>query len=160
MPNGLPRKLIEVTPTVTASSAYSSGNCVGGIQSFLNANENELWTSLLESVVILDPSNQSVNYSLLFFKSDPTLAPNGATVTDKTGFAWGTGGGKGAFLGKYDVASTGFESFNSVAVFSTGGINLVMRPLLRTLFMAIVTTGTPTYSSTVGPTFKIGLQMT
>lgn len=137
-------------PTVTASSAYSSGMCVGGVFSFNAPVGSEGGTSLLESIRIWDSDFQSEALVLLIFNTDPTV--DGWTLTDHSAA----------------VAPAAPTEIPSVVSIQTGDwlpigtivtIGLVTVSDLRMptdsaigqskkIFAAFVTTSTPTFTTT------------
>lgn len=72
-----------VAQTVTASSAYSSGNAVGGLITFANASRVANGSGLVQSVVAYTKSAQTAALELWLFNTNPS----GSTCTDKTAFS-------------------------------------------------------------------------
>lgn len=134
--------------TVTASSAYASGNCVGGLLTFAGAirtvpdGVTAKTGGIINSVLITDASNNQTQFDVWFFDSDPTAT----TVTDKTLLA----------LNAADrVRSIGFVSVNAwTGANSGGGLGqglLDLRFVLATgttLYGILIARGTPTFAST------------
>lgn len=83
---------ITVAQTVTASSAYTSGNAVGGLITLANAVRvsGSLGASgtsgLIQDVAVNMKSAQTGQIDLFFFKANPS----GSTCTDKTAFVLAT----------------------------------------------------------------------
>lgn len=133
--------LISVPLTVTASSAYSSGNVVGGLQCVatgLPANS----TVILTDIVIDVKSTQTGQFDVLFFNA----YPSGSTITDKTALA----------VVAADSAKTQ-AGFSLSTYISLGTPTLYQANTLSTclsvdansnLWMAVVTRGTPTFTAT------------
>lgn len=71
-------RVVEVTPTITANSAYVSGNQLGGIMQITDVirqdSNMKLGQSELVGVTILDSNKQDVQIDVWFFKVSPTLA--------------------------------------------------------------------------------------
>lgn len=131
-------------PTLTASSAYSSGNCIGGKQTISNV---ALYTSgkvFLSCLSLYDKSNSKPALTVLYFCGDPTAA----TITNKTNFVWSTDVAK--FVGKVDIAVGDWETYNGVAICTKNA--LALGPIAcvgnRNVYAAVVTTSTPTFAST------------
>lgn len=74
---------IQVAQTVTASSAYTSGNAVGGLMTLSNAARVSGGSGLVQSVVINAKSAQTAPVDVFIFGANPS----GSTCTDKTAFA-------------------------------------------------------------------------
>jgi hypothetical protein len=69
------------TPAVTASSAYSTGQVVGGLLTFSPAFRF-MQTAVLASLCLADKANNKVAYDIFFFSSKPA-----GTYTDGAAFA-------------------------------------------------------------------------
>jgi hypothetical protein len=153
---GLPATLLQVTPTLAGAGAYSSGNCVGGKQALGTSGGNST-VVMLQSVSVLDKSNQKAPLTLLFFNSDPTAAtPTGATVTDQSAFVWGSS--SPLFIGKVDIAAADYETIASQAIATKAQLGLPLFPAAGAqVFVVVVTTGTPTYTSASALIFSYGL---
>jgi hypothetical protein len=144
-----------IVPGVTSGSPYTAGFSVGGKQSIGNAQPGPLLATL-QSVTLLDKSNQKAALTILFFASDPTAAGTPATVADFGAFAWGTA--NTLFLGKLDIAAADYETIASQAVATKANLNMPLQVAQgSTLFGVAVTTGTPTYTSTSALIFTYGL---
>ena len=70
---------VQVTPTVTAASAYASGNVVGGLLTFNNAVQSNVLSGVLESVTLAVKSTQTASFKLYLFNGLPST-----TFADKT----------------------------------------------------------------------------
>lgn len=84
--------------TITASSAYTQGFCVGGIISFLNAARVADGTGTIISIILIDANQQNADYTLLLFDSNPSSS----TFTDGA-LALLAPGDFGALLGSIDI---------------------------------------------------------
>ena len=69
----------SVTPTMTASSAYTAGNVVGGLLTFTNAVDAAL-SGILQRVTVDCKSVQTAGFKLYVFAANP----GSSTFTDKT----------------------------------------------------------------------------
>lgn len=86
---------VTINPTVTAS-LYASGQSLGGVWSLASVLEKSGGSALLHQLVISygtptgTPGN-APSGDVLFFNINPTAAsPTPATVTDHSGFVWGS----------------------------------------------------------------------
>lgn len=74
-------KLSSATPTVD-TSAYATGDLVGGKLTWTNALKNITGTGYLVSVNMMDQSAQAVDFDVVIFREDPTAT----TFTDQAAF--------------------------------------------------------------------------
>src|SRR5581483_9146543 len=144
-----PRDVISVTPTVSASSAYTAGDAVGGKQTLTSAARVSGGKPMLESLTIIDKGNQKAALTILFFDADPSAA----TITDNSAFAWSTDIAK--FVGKIDVVTGDYQTIDSKAVATIENLGLILKANgSANLYAAVLTTGTPTYASTSDLIFR------
>ena len=135
--------VVQVALTVTASSAYASGNSIGGKMTIANAVRAAGHGTTLQNIVILDRANQSPAGNILIFNADPT----NATLTDKTAFVFSTDDLK--VIARIPVASSDYATINSKAVAILVNLGRVLAATSGTsLFAAFVTTSTPTFAAT------------
>jgi hypothetical protein len=149
------RAVISQTPTVTASSAYSSGNEVGGLLTFANAAAgDELIAGTIDSLILTDKSGNASAYDLWLFDSNPSAT----TFTDKTALT----------INAADIVrSLGFIQIltTSWSAAGTGGAIAVVTPKLRfvlasttSLYGALIARGTPpTFGSTSALQVRIAI---
>ena len=136
---------------VGVTTRTSAGDAVGGKQTLTSAVRISGGKSVLESLVVLDKGNQKAALTILFFDSDPTAA----TITNNAAFVFSTDISK--VVGKIVVTASDYETINSLAVACLRNLGLEMKCSgSANLFVAVVTTGTPTYASTTDLTFKYG----
>jgi hypothetical protein len=136
--------VVRAAPAVTASSAYSAGNSVGGLITFPGALRVTNGTGIIESFTLVDKSNSAAAMTLIIFNVNPT----GATLTDKTAFVYGANILN--VLGQVSIATTDYVTTNSIAVATKTSLGLAVRGAAANtnLYGALVTTGTPTFAST------------
>lgn len=133
--------------TVTASSAYTSGNAVGGLMTLpsataSNGNGSTSPSATLQSVLMYTKSAQAVSTDVFLFSANPSAS----TCTDKTAFS---------------LAAADFDKVVGVAHindWTSGGTpsigqsqNLALPVVLASgtaMYACAVTRGTPTYTST------------
>lgn len=133
---------LAVTQTTNAS-AYEAGDAVGGKITITNAMRTSGGTGILQSIDIIDKANQKAALEIIIFNSDPSAA----TITDDSAFAYSTDISKQ--IARISVAASDYVTINSIATVSLGGLGKVLKASGSTnLYAAIVTTGTPTYTST------------
>lgn len=133
---------ITVAQTVTASSAYASGNAVGGLITFPAATRVTAGGGLIQSALEYAKSAQTSPTDLFVFNANPS----GSTCTDKTAFSLAT-----ADFDKV-VAVVHITDWTSAGTPSTGqALNLAVPfqlPAGTSLFACAVTRGTPTFAAT------------
>lgn len=133
---------LAVTQTTNAS-AYEAGDAVGGKITITNAMRISGGTGILQSIDLIDKANQKAAMELLIFNSDPTAA----TITDDTAFVYSTDISKQ--IARIPIAASDYVTLNSIATVSLGGLSRIVKASgSANLFAALVTTGTPTYTST------------
>jgi len=136
-------KGVKVALTVTASSAYSAGNSIGGKITIANAVRVSGGVAILSSIQLLDRANQKPVGTIYIFDADPSAA----TLTDKTGFVFSTDDLK--VVAQIPVYSSDWITTNSKALANLPGLaRLVQAASGTTLYAAFVTTSTPTFAAT------------
>jgi hypothetical protein len=146
--------LLSVTPTVSTTPAYSAGDAVGGKQSLVGALPFLGTAARLQQVFLMDKGNQKAAMDLLFFDQDPTAA----TITDNAAFAGSTAVAN--IIARVPIAAADYVTVAGVAYATKSGLNVELASAAdTTLYVAAVTSGTPTYVSTSDLVFKYTLQL-
>lgn len=128
---------------VTNASAYEAGDAVGGKITITDAMRVSGGTGFLQSIQIIDKGNQKAALELLIFDSDPTAA----TITDDTAFAYSTDLSKQ--IARISIGAADYATIDGKASVSMGGLSRTLKASgSANLYAALVTTGTPTYTST------------
>lgn len=143
-----------ITPTVavTAASAYSAGNSIGGKLTLTNIIRSAGKPVILQHISILDASNQKPTGNLLIFNADPSAA----TITDKTAFAYSTDFTKQ--IARIPVTAADWSTINSKASCTLPNIGRVLKAASGTnLYMAFVTDATPTFGATTDIQITVGV---
>ena len=146
----------SATPTITSGSAYAAGDLIGGKLTFSNAVLSSLRHAEVVGATLADASKQNADIDLVLFSADPTST----TFTNDAAFAVHANDlSKIVAVVKFR-ASPDYVSFsaNSVAVVDT-----VAKRFRSTgssspfdaIFGALVSRGTPTYTSTSALTVGI-----
>lgn len=138
---------VTVTPTVTASSAYTAKDAVGGVMDFSGFRcPGEGFE--VNGVKITDKADQAVTYDLVLFTEQPagTFTDHGAFDPADADLA--------LMLPVLELSSTGTHfSFadngvSSLSSLASSGKSTAFYSSSRKLFGALMTTGTPTYATT------------
>lgn len=132
---------VSVSPTVTASSAYTAGNQVGGLLTFANAVGSALG-GLIESVTVRAKSVQTAGLKLYVFSADPT----NSTWTDKSAPSINAAD-LPSLLGVYTLGAAD-SGLGTMTVWNLDGVNKLFKSATTSLYGVLVTTGTPTFTST------------
>lgn len=148
---GSPLDTVSVTPTISATPAYTSGDAVGGKQTLTSAVRVSGGKALLQTLTVIDRANQKQPLTILFFNSDPSAA----TITDNAAFVFSTDISK--LIGKVNVLAADYETVDSIAVATIANLGLLLKASgSANLFVAVVTTGTPDFASTSDLVFQYG----
>lgn len=143
-----------VTPTITVDTAiYASGDSIGGKITLANAIRVAGLTGVLQSIQLLDRSNQKPLLEIFIFDSDPTAA----TITNNAAFVFSTDDLK--VLGRISVIATDWVTVNSKAMASLRSLGMILKAASGTsLFAAIVINGsTPTFVATTDFQMRVGI---
>ena len=133
----------QVTPVVS-TSAYTSGNSVGGKLTLSNACRSKGGAIILNDIVVTDEANQKAALTILFFNqplvgtvadfATPALIPDINNC-----------------IGKVTVAAADYVTLgsDSAAVAQESSLNLLLynaeTVATQNIYFIIITTGTPTY---------------
>lgn len=139
---------ISVTQTVTASSAYSAGNCVGGLMTLSPMVRRAGGSGILNSVTLRDKAGQAGTYDIFLFDATPSAT----TTTDKTAVAVNTAD-LAKIVGVITLAAVKLGAASTMGVTTLASINMSFKVNSGTdLFAILVARGTPTYASTADVT--------
>lgn len=150
-------KYISVTPTVSNGVAYAAGDLIGGKMTFTGAVKSSTGSGQLLSVRITDRNKQAADVELVLFSSNPSST----TFTDNGAFDIAT-----ADLSKVvaviGMGSTARFAYTTPGVIYLGNLLIPVRALSgaspgNTLYGALVSRGTPTYTSTSAITVTIAV---
>lgn len=133
---------IQVTPTVTASSAYTSGNALGGLLTLTKMGN--FGASMLRGIVVTDKANQKSAMDILFFGQTFTA------TTDKNAVAISAGDLVNS-MGHVNVATGDWITVGAATAVATKSSLWIPMTVLggdNTLYAQLVTRGTPTYAAT------------
>jgi len=134
-------KTIEVTPVVSASSAYQANDQVGGIQTLANATQINR-AALLTSISVLDKAKQKKALTLFFFDRLPTVASadnDALSIIDAEMLKC---------RGHVVIAETDYQDVAASSVACVKNLQLVLESgSLGSLYVVVMTTGAPTYAA-------------
>lgn len=133
---------VTAIPTITASSAYATGNTCGALLTFANATRIALGSGVIQAVTLNSKSNQTFALDVVFL----TSTPGSSTITDKTAIAINTADFD-KVIGSVAMGSWTSLGTPSVALYTS--VNLPFKlPSGTSLFAVIVSRGTPTFTAT------------
>lgn len=144
----------QIAPTITVSTspAYSAGDCVGG-KLTLSSIVRAPGTAVLQSLFLIDTSNQKQALELLIFNADPSSS----TFTDNAAISLHAND-VGKIIRRISIAATDYVTIDSKAFvdLSPGG-RVLKAASGQDLYAALVAVGTPTYAATTALTLRLGV---
>lgn len=155
-------KVVTVTPTITANSAYAAGNQIGGIMTITDVvrqdTNQKFGTSELVEVTILDAQKQDSPIDVWFFNQSPTV-----TSTDHAAFAMTYANMQNQLIGVVQLGATGtYSDANATSACTTANLNMPLQVASTVanptnIYAIAICRGTPTYTSTTSLTFLFKL---
>jgi hypothetical protein len=145
-------KIITLTPTITAG-AYSAGDTVGGkltLTSALGASNK----GKIIGAVLTDLGKQSAAMSLVFYAANPslTLAADGdALDVDDADLV--------RIIGGFSIAALDYIAFADSSAAVKSSLSVPLEGSAQTIYAHMMTTGTPTYTSTSDLTLKLYIEV-
>lgn len=131
-------RILTITPTISTTPAYSTGDNVGGKLALTSAMRVSGGTGVLQSIHLLERANQKPELEILIFTSDPS----NATITDNAAFVSSTDDLKvqariPIFAGDWKTIGSGSKGYATKT-----GIGAIVEAVgSDTLYAAIVFTG-------------------
>lgn len=148
-------RTISVTPTVSNAVAYASGDLIGGKLTFTGAIKTSTGSGQVLSVLITDKNKQAEDLELILFSSNPsstTFTDNGAFDVHASDLA--------KVVAVIGLGSTSRFAYTVNGLVYLGNLLIPVKALSgsspgNTLYGALVSRGTPTYTSTSAITVQI-----
>jgi uncharacterized protein YjdB len=146
-------KIVNITPTVTAASAYTAGYVVGGVMTFNIMRTNGGTGQLMNVLVKVKDTNQA-GFTLLIFSQNPS---NGA-YTDDAAFTFNATD----FTYLIREVSVTRSNYVSAGAYSVADLTAIAKTVDNTssgtnLYMIAITTTTPTFGAAGNLTFSMGI---
>jgi hypothetical protein len=139
---GMPDDCVTITPLVAGTTdAYASGDVLFDTTEIPNAVRTAGDSLILQSVHVVDKEDQSEEFDLVFLSSTDTIGTVNSAVSISDASALKT-------LGAVKVESTNYFDLVNSQIATVPGIGLEMESTGTSLYVAGVTRGTPTYTST------------
>jgi hypothetical protein len=140
---------ISVTPTISTTPAYTTGDCLGGLQTISNAARVSGGSGILTSVLVLDKTQaQRAAIDLLFFDRSVSVAGDNSPVAMSDGDMANCLGV--ISIGPYNTAWPG-TPLNSISTLFNIGLPFVLNG--TDLFCQAVVRAGPTYVATTDLVF-------
>jgi hypothetical protein len=148
----------DVTPVIS-TTAYSTGDQIGGVQELKAALGSESGAAIVDSIAIIDQDNQKSAIDIFFFSDLPTpnSVDNGAVDFPQADLL--------NLLGVISVQGTDYAVAKAVtnAVATVRNLKLHVKNTTAniqkvSIWAVAVARGTPTYTSTDRLKFRYGLQ--
>lgn len=160
---GTKRLLIfSVTPVITAE-AYTANDQLGGINVLTDVVADQKSCALLKSLTVIDKSKQNKGIVALFFDALPTVTSVDGQPLDISDSELVS-----KCIGRVEVSTSDYINVGGASVASITNIDLVLRSnsslntagqlLQGEVWCVLMTTGTPTYTSTSDINLKLGLE--
>ena len=134
--------VITVTPTVSTTPAYASGDAVGGKLTLPNAVRLAGGVGIIRSIVLTDKGKQNAAIDVVVFRADPTAT----TFTDNAALSVADADLL-SIAGVVSVAAADYAAFVDNSVATKSGLGLAVNSITTTLYACLVTRGTPTYTA-------------
>lgn len=150
-------RLITATPTVD-TSAYQTGELVGGKLTFTGALKTITGTGYLVSVNMMDQSAQAVDFDVVIFREDPT----GTTFTDQAAFDVADAD-TSKIIAVVQLGSATRFAFADNSVHFIGSLAIPVQAtnsgggIAGTLYGALISRGTPTFTAATDVKITIGV---
>lgn len=147
---------VEVIPTVTASSAYSANDVIGGLMTFNLMNRASGKGVVLQSILLKDWANQKPAGTLYLFNDNPTAS----TYTDH-GALTIHADDRAKWKRDIQVAASDWTT-RTIGGASVAACDLqgkcggVIVPVAQAIYGIFVTTSTPTFAATTNFSVSLG----
>lgn len=155
-------KTIAVTPTISTSPAYTSGDQIGGVMTLTDVvrqdSNTSVGTACLAEVTILDGDKQDAAIDIWFFKVTPTV-----TSVDNGAFAMTRANQQLQCIGSVTLGASGssgaYSDAAAVSVSDNANLNKIMQvastaPSPTNIYAIAIVRGTPTYTTTTSLVFQ------
>lgn len=140
--------VVTVTPTIS-TSAYATGDAVGGLLTFASAVESAASAATLDSVTIIDKDQELATFDLVLFDQTFTAASDNAVFAPSDADLANC-------IGVVRVSDYANFSTNSVATRTNVGLGIKLTG--TSLFGQLVVRGTPTYTATSDLIVKVAIR--
>lgn len=150
-------KFVSASPTCD-TSAYATGELIGGLLTFSNAFRSGVGTGYIASVNMIDLSAQAVDFDLVIFDQNPS----NTTFTDQAAFDLADTD-KAKVVAVVNLGSATRFAYADNSNHYVGSLFIPIRGLdsssvaSRTFYAALISRGAPTFSTASDVTIKLGI---
>lgn len=151
------RRVVTVTPAAASFvTQYSSGDVIGAVNEIPLASVSSGLAIKLDTVVVLDKANQKASLDLVFFNENPATSigtDNNAYALDDTDLT--------KVVGRFSITGSDYVSSsttNAEVTYRNVGLTLGLKAKSKSLWMAVISRGTPTYGSASDLIVKLALE--
>lgn len=142
--------VVEAAPVVD-TSAYATGELIGGKLTLANATASSTFTGIISNVVIIDKDKEGADLDVVFFDTNPTAT----TFTDQAAFDPDDVDLLNIIC---TVSVTTDVSFSDNGMSYANNVNCPFRTTDNsTIYAAIVSRGSPTYTSSSDLLLRVGI---
>lgn len=141
-------RVSTVTPTIS-TSAYATGDAVGGLLTFASVVESANSAATLDSIVVIDKDQELATFDLVLFDQTFTATADNAVFAPSDADLANC-------IGVVRVSDYANFSTNSVATRTNVGLGIKLTG--TSLFGQLVVRGTPTYTATSDITVKVAVR--
>lgn len=142
--------VVEAAPACD-TAAYAAGELIGGKLTLSFATASSVFTGIISNVTIIDKDKEAADLDVVFFDTDPSST----TFTDQAAF-------DPADADLLNIICT--VSVTTDVAFSDNGISYAnnvncpfITPSSTTIYAAIVSRGTPTYTTSSDLLLRVGI---
>lgn len=135
---------VTATPVLTVAGAYSIGDCVGTVLALANVTGSAGGSVILQSVQVKDQDNAKSGLEILLFSDNPAAGAytdNSAPAFDAGGLDWAK------YAGRVTVLGGDYLTIGGKADANEDGIGKQIQVVGTTLYMLVISDGTPTYTA-------------
>lgn len=143
-----------LTPALAVTAAaYVAGNNVGGAIKLASALKDGVLTGKIQSLSLADHANQKAPVDILVFDSQPAAA-----IVDHAAMPALAVADSAKVIARISILAADYVTVGGTAVVSLNNLErLVQSATNGDLWIAIVTSGTPTYAAVTDLTVRIGV---
>jgi hypothetical protein len=133
----------QIAFTLGSSAAtYSAGTAIGGLTTLATAARIANGTGIIQSLAIIDSSNQKAAIDFIFLNAAPTNTPvdHSAWTLTATDF--------GKQIGRYSLLAAAYASYGTAALGNANGLGIGFQTVGgQTIYVVAICQGTPTYTA-------------
>jgi len=147
-------KIVAATPVLTAGTAYTAKDAVGGKLTFANVIPSDGLSGILQAVTVIDKDSEAAELMLVLFNQDFTASTNEAAFDPSDADLANV-------IAKVTIAASDYTAFNdnSVAQVRNLGLPFTLAGTTTSISGQMMCTGTPTYTATSDLIVKLHIML-